>query len=1071
MKRNLLWMLLIAGITISALGAYLLHKGDYFVRNNQILENEFGETSKASEKPEAGQIREAYEWRALAWKDENGYIPPNGWSEAIRQRDQYLQRQTQQTGKQVTAEAAARLNWVSRGPQNVGGRTRSLVFHPNGATIYAGSVSGGVWKSTDGGTNWFAMNGNLQNYAIGSMAMHPSNPDILYVGTGEGFEYTRSLRGDGIFKTTDGGMTWTVLSGTTGWESVNRIAIDPNDPDKILVAASGGIMRTVNGGNNWSLVRAGDKSLHVAFHPTDSMKAIGEIREVINGNISHRAVYSTDGGEEWQDASRDGTEFKLTGLAYLNGSKRIELAYSRSNPNIVYALHPEGIARSTDGGASFTTVNSTSLGGVSVYFNALWVSPTNPNLIVAGGLQLHRSTDGGATFTQITAGNILDENPVKPHTDQHCVVPHPGYDGSSNKIVYVCNDGGVYRTDDITTASQTNGWLRKYVTYQTTQYYGVAGNAANNLIYGGTQDNGSLRLRSTNLTTADLPAGGDGGFAAIDPTNPGYCYGELPNLLIHRFFDCREPINQFSQQFTITSGNSSSDALTDAGVPNKSNFISPFILDPNVPTRMLAGGRSLWRTNNARGFLPSWSEIRSPGTDITDNISAIAVAQGDSDVIWVAQNNGKIYKTDDGTAMIPNWTPVDDNGGTNPLPDRFPTRILIDKDNSNVVYVAFGGFEVDNLWKTTDGGSTWTDITGAGLPPAPIRGIARHPTISSKLYIGTEIGVFTTDNGGTTWNAVLDGPANVAVDEVVFMSNSTKLLAATHGRGIWMTDVDDASIIDHALFDFDADGRTDFSVFRPSDGNWYLERSREGFLGVQFNNAQATDKPVARDYDGDGKADIALWRPSNGTWYRLNSSNSTYVAVAFGQQGDIPVPADYDDDGKTDEAVFRPSANAWYLNQSTAGFAGVSFGQSGDLPSATDFDGDDKVDFAVFRPSNGTWYLLQSTNGFAGFQFGQNGDIPVPADYDGDGKADIAVVRQSGGYSNWYVLGSSQGFYGVQFGADSDILVPGDYDGDMKTDIAVWRPTTGVWHLLQSTNGYRAFTFGGNGDVPAPAIP
>ncbi len=176
MKKNLLWIFLIAGITISALGAYYLHKDSNFVTNNQTLENELGETSEASEKPEAGHIREAYEWRALAWKDENGYIPPNGWSEAVRQRDEYLrlqaQQQTQQTQRQTEKEAApevtTRLNWVSRGPQNVGGRTRSLVFHPNGTTIYAGSVSGGVWKSVDGGTNWFAMNGNLQNYAIGS---------------------------------------------------------------------------------------------------------------------------------------------------------------------------------------------------------------------------------------------------------------------------------------------------------------------------------------------------------------------------------------------------------------------------------------------------------------------------------------------------------------------------------------------------------------------------------------------------------------------------------------------------------------------------------------------------------------------------------------------------------------------------------------------------------------------------------------------------------------------------------------------------------------------------------------
>lgn len=150
MKKNLLWIFLVVGITVSAFGGYYLHKSNYFAGNN-MPENELGKTSESSEKHKAEKPREAYEWRALAWRDENGNIPHNGLSEAIRQRDEYLHRQTQQTGKQVTAEAAARLNWISRGPQNVGGRTRSIIIHPNDPNIiWAGSVSGGVWKTTDG---------------------------------------------------------------------------------------------------------------------------------------------------------------------------------------------------------------------------------------------------------------------------------------------------------------------------------------------------------------------------------------------------------------------------------------------------------------------------------------------------------------------------------------------------------------------------------------------------------------------------------------------------------------------------------------------------------------------------------------------------------------------------------------------------------------------------------------------------------------------------------------------------------------------------------------------------------
>ncbi|MGI8641153.1 MAG: FG-GAP-like repeat-containing protein [Pyrinomonadaceae bacterium] len=794
--------------------------------------------------------------------------------------------------------------------------------------------------------------------------------------------------------------------------------------------------------------------------------------------MSHKALYSTDGGMTWATAMRDGVPFELNGWL-----ERIELAYSRSSPNIVYAMNPvpcsntppapdyniaqARISRSTDGGQTFTKRNTTMInprqcsGGplpnedhaisASWYNNTLWVSPTDSNFVVAGGYSLHKSTNGGDSFQQIGDGYIMTE---QPHPDQHCIVPDPGFNGSSNKRVYVCNDGGVYRTNDITTANKfgTGGWEYLEMTYQTTQFYGAAGNGTTGLIYGGTQDNAPLRLLSGN-SNAKWIYGGDGGFSAVDPIDDNYCYGEYVWLRIHRSLNCR------SDSATAQDIHSGISDVTN----NQANFIAPFILDPNEPNRMLAGGRSLWQTNNVRtGNPPTWTSIRPGGSD---NISAIAVATGNSNIIWIAQNDGKIYKTNNGLDTNPTWTTVDDNGGSNPLPNRFVTRILIDKDNSNIAYIALGGFTGDNLQKTADGGVAWQDIAGTGLPSVPIRGIARHPNNSNKLYVGTEIGVFTSVNGGVTWDTVMDGPANVSVDELVFMSNSTTLLAATYGRGIWTTNVDEVTSTRRTLFDFDGDGHSDTSVFRPSDTVWYLNRSTAGFQAMQLGLAD--DKTVARDYDGDGKADIAVWRPSDGVWYRLNSSNGAFYAVQFGQQGDVPVPADFDNDGKTDEAVFRPSAGAWYLNQSTAGFAAILWGQSTDLPSAADFDGDGKADQAVFRPSNGIWYLRQSASGIQYIQFGQQGDLPVAADYDGDGKADTAVFRSG----TWYLNRSSSGFLGSQWGASTDKPVPGDYDGDGKADIAVWRPADGIWHLLQSANGYRAVQFGANGDVPIPAAP
>jgi hypothetical protein len=502
-------------------------------------------------------------------------------------------------------------------------------------------------------------------------------------------------------------------------------------------------------------------------------------------------LYSTDGGFNWTAATGDLNRVEGFG-------SRIELAYAPSDPSIVYASvagNGGTIWRSTDGGQSYaeTTIGGTS--GVSWYANPLWVDPTDADVLRTGGYNIYGSTNGGVTLIQVSDGYIMT---VQPHVDIHFFVHDPGYDGDQNRRFYVCTDGGIWTAEDVYAASPQGGWARREQTYRTTQFYGAAGDGPTGLMIGGTQDNGTLRLVDPD-DQALLTFGGDGGFCAIDATDPDYVYGEYIRLLIHR----------------STNGGLSAgyihDGILDAG--EDANFIAPFILDPNDPNTMLAGGRSLWRSTNVKLNSPDWSAIRAPGTS---RISAVAVAPGNPDVIWVGQNDGVVARTANGTAATPDWTAVDDNGAANPLPDRYVTRIVIDPADRDVAYVSLGGFSPDNLQKSIDGGASWTDITGAGptgLPDVPIRGVARHPTQPNWLYVGTEVGVFASDDGGATWSTNDFGPAAVSVDEVVFMHNSTRLLAATHGRGLFTIPLGSPG-------DLDGDGVIGVSDFLILLGSW-----------------------------------------------------------------------------------------------------------------------------------------------------------------------------------------------------------------------------------------------------------
>ncbi len=732
----------------------LVFRSEEFTMNDYI---QWKIEKKKNKKPTYGMPDEAMKWYYEQRAFPQGFIP-EGW------RDKAL---TEIEQKNQLNKGALALSWTQLGPGNIGGRIRSIVVHPTDPnTVYLGSVSGGVWKTTNGGSSWFPLKDNMENLAVCSMVMDPTNSNILYAGTGEGFFNVDAIRGAGIFKTTDAGTTWNRLTSTnnSNFYYVNKLVIDQST-NSIYAATRKGLFRSTDGGSIFSGLLVGNGGADV--HCMDIEIAY----------TSPTTIYATFGlfndAQIWR--SIDGGSSFSANLGQ-SGQGRIEVAVSASNPLIAIAsfcdLNTSGVtlmARTVDGGDNWlpiATVPGPSssgqdnyAGNQAWYDNIIHIDPNNTSVFYSGGIDLWKSTNSGSNWVPMTQAYIWFD----VHADHHALVFAP----SNTNIVYLGTDGGIYKS-----SNRGENWTAINNGLFITQFYYGAVSSSGTTYYGGTQDNGTLK--STGSSNWNEIIGGDGGATEVDFSNPNIVYGEYVNFA---FYKSTNGGSTFVKSMNgIPAGTGQFDGTTD-----RTLFISPFSIDPNNSSTLVAGTYRVWRTTNSAG---NWSVISGDLTgDGTGSqgakISTVIVAKGNSNVIYAGCNNGQVQVTADGGN---NW-----NLRTTGLPNAYCTRIATDPNNPAVAYAAFSGFTANaKVYKTTNYGVSWTNIS-SNLPNIPVNCIVVNPSDVNNIFIGTDLGVFSTANSGGTWVQDNSGLANVSVSDLDYRSSDNKLFAATHGRGMFST--------------------------------------------------------------------------------------------------------------------------------------------------------------------------------------------------------------------------------------------------------------------------------------------
>lgn len=778
-----------------------------------------------------------------------------------------LSRQTKREidARRLTPASINGNAWKSIGPTNGAGRATALALHPTmPGTLIVGAAGGGAWRSTDGGANWKALTDDIPNLSVGALAYAPSNPNIVYLGTGEGGYAADFIPGIGLLMSNDGGDSW-MLPSSVAATQFYRILVSPTDPQNLLVATNAGLLRSTTGQNGpWVPV--------INSTPGATTPGYGDVTDVIRDPSDARTLYATtwdrrfwcvrttttcsadlrfetpavmkssDGGTTWLPSSAG-----LPASTKTRRVNRISIALAPSAPQTLYAAtsvfdgdsgnEVSHVFKSTDGAATWveTDLATVTQGSLDTYLstqawygNAIVVSPTDPNSVVAGGVIYVRTTDGGKTWSRVLNSAHVDVHDLR-------------YDPLN--VLWIANDGGVWSAGDPMT--QANDHNRGLVTRQ---FYDVANDPVNrNRVYGGQQDNGTIYRSDAGGTSWLSFAGGDGFACAVVPTTPAIAFGTIQNGVVLR---------------TLTAG--SLYRVVELSPPYEKDELTPFYshikLDPQKPSTIYTASYRVWKSASAgEGWVPLPTKLTGDATWFNDaSIRVIAIAEKNPNVMMVATSSPrrKIYRTTNGGAL---WSDVT----SNLPPGRTILEIDIDPGDPQHAFAALAGTSGPSIYMTSDGGTTW-QARATGLPSFSAQTVRFDPTDPNTIYAGTDVGVYRSIDGGMTWDRFGTGMPAVSVYAVEPARDGSILRAATHGRGVWELNITD----------------------RTNQPPGVLISAPSGRNVVVMKGATVSFSGFANDFDDS--TIIATWNFPD-SWSSVPAKNSTAVTHRFDRTGRYPV--------------------------------------------------------------------------------------------------------------------------------------------------------------------------------------